>query len=1008
MAVPTPSFFALLTWRQPLNSLVWLVQLSVLALLYVQSGRLGLSVPQVGDLVSLVWPPSGLALVALIRFGMPLWPAITVAAFIVSFGLGAPWTTAVGIAAGNTIGPVIAAWLLTRQGFRRELDQRRDILLFFAFGMVLLSLVTSVNGATWLYFSGQVSAQSWSQTALYWWLGDAAGVLLVGVPLLTINRPDWTQASQRQRDLSGLIAASGIVVLALLPFAQTSDQNAPLSPLLFVPHLLLCWLAASRGLFISAISVLSIAALSATATAHGLGPFYLGQPSQSLVMLWAYVCTLGAMPMLITALVGELSANDRRWQLALDSSNVGVAEWDARLDVVTLSPRWMSLLGHRAKAWTTTPAVLWSRVHADDRTTLLKALAPLQMGSVKTSLVEFRLQCSDEQWHWFQGNAVVAQRATDGSPQRVIATARDVSEQRAAEEKNQLSSQLFQHLDEGLLITDGQFRALDANPMFSQITGYVRQEVVGSIPPLLRPAAPSSMSDEQRLAMHDSVQNSGHWRGEVHTRHRNGEPRTFQVTVSAVKNPQGLVRFHALALSDITQAQRQREQLERQAHYDELTGLPNRARFAQMISEAMQTSESEGFLLTICYLDLDHFKPVNDQYGHDGGDRLLIELADRLRRSMRNWASGSDAVARLGGDEFVILLRTATVEESRQAVERVLRNLAEPYTLGFGLPPVVVTSSIGATVYPLDHVDPDTLMRHADHAMYGAKQSGRNGYLFFDAEHDRRTEAQFEAIARVQEALDRDQFVLYFQPKVNMRTGRVLGMEALLRWSHPVHGVIPPAQFLPLIEHSALSAKVGDWVMQQGIEQLAQWQRLGLDLTLSINVSARHLQDPTFSQRLTALVGRHQTPVSQRLILEVLETAALADIDHTGALMQHCQELGVRFALDDFGTGYSTLTYLKRLPFDMLKIDRSFVHNMLIDKQDMAIVEGIIGLSHTFGCSLVAEGVETAEQARHLISLGCDVGQGHGISKPMPADEVNGWVQHYRGAPLSVSPDMLA
>lgn len=977
--------------------------MGLLAALYWISGRLGLSVPQVGDMVSLVWPPSGLALVALIRFGLNLWPGIALAAFSIAYGLGAPWMAAAAIAMGNTLGPVLAATLLARYGLRRELDQRRDILLFFAYGVVLLSVVTALNGATWLYLANKISAQSWPVTALYWWLGDAAGVLLVGVPLLTVNRPDWTQASQRQRDLSGLLGACCIVVLAMLPFFQLHTQNDTLSPLLFVPHLLLCWLAASRGLFVSAVAVLVISALSATVTARGLGPFFQGEPSHSLAMLWAYVCTLAAMPMLITALVGELSANDRRWQLALDSSNIGVAEWDSRVDQITLSPRWMSLLGHRARAWTTTPALLWSRVHADDRTALLKALAPLQTGAVKTGLVEFRLQSSDEQWHWFQGNAVVAQRATDGSPQCVIATARDVSEQRAAEEQKQLSAQLFQHLDEGLLITDGQFRALDANPMFSQITGYVRQEVVGNVPALLRPGAPNSMSEELRLAMHASVQNSGHWRGEVHTRHRNGEPRTFQVTVSAVKNPQGSVRFHALALSDITRAQRQLAQLERQAHYDELTGLPNRARFAQMMSDAMRTSEREGFLLTICYLDLDHFKPVNDQYGHDAGDRLLIELADRLRRSMRNWASGSDAVARLGGDEFVLLLRTATVDESRQAVERILRHLAEPYTLGLGVPPVVVTSSIGATVYPLDHVDPDTLMRHADHAMYGAKQSGRNGYLFFDAEHDRQTEAQFEAIARVQDALDRDQFVLYFQPKVNMRTGRVLGMEALLRWSHPQHGVIPPAQFLPLIEHNALSAKVGDWVMQQGIEQLAQWQRLGLDLTLSINVSARHLQEPLFAQRLTALVDRHQTPVAQRLILEVLETAALADIDHTGELMQHCQELGVRFALDDFGTGYSTLTYLKRLPFDMLKIDRSFVHNMLSDKQDMAIVEGIIGLSHTFGCSLVAEGVETAEQARHLLSLGCDVGQGHGISKAMPASAVNAWVQQYRGAPLTPS-----
>ena len=236
MATLTPSLFALLTWRQPLNTVVWFAQLSVLTLLYVLSGRLGLSVPQVGDMVSLVWPPSGLALVALLRFGLHLWPAITVAAFIVSFGLGAPLTAAAAIAVGNTVGPLLAAWLLLRQGFRRELDQRRDILLFFSLGVALLSLITSVNGATWLYLASKVSAQAWPETALYWWLGDAAGVLLVGVPLLTVNRPDWTQPSQRQHAASALVGAASIVVLALLPFAQMSDQNSPLTPLLFVPQ----------------------------------------------------------------------------------------------------------------------------------------------------------------------------------------------------------------------------------------------------------------------------------------------------------------------------------------------------------------------------------------------------------------------------------------------------------------------------------------------------------------------------------------------------------------------------------------------------------------------------------------------------------------------------------------------------------------------------------------------------------------------------------------------------
>ena len=403
--------------------------------------------------------------------------------------------------------------------------------------------------------------------------------------------------------------------------------------------------------------------------------------------------------------------------------------------------------------------------------------------------------------------------------------------------------------------------------------------------------------------------------------------------------------------------------------------------------------------LTVCYLDLDHFKPVNDRFGHEAGDRLLVELATRMRRSLRSWAGGDDVVARIGGDEFVLLLRTTTLEESRHAVERVLHQVGQPYGLGVGAGPVLVTASIGATVFPLDGADAETLLRHADHAMYGAKQAGRNGYLFFDAEHDRRASARFVALGRVQEALDASEFCLYFQPKVDMRSAKVLGAEALLRWKHPDQGVISPAQFLPLIENTGLAISVGNWVLQQGIDHLARWLRMGLDITVSVNVSARHLQEPLFAQNLAGLLSRHRAPVAHRLIIEVLETAALADIDHTCELMEQCRALGVRFALDDFGTGYSTFTYLKQLPIDMLKIDRSFVTNMLGDRQDLAIVEGVIGLSQTFGCSVVAEGVETHAQAQRLIEIGCVTGQGNGIAVAMPADQVVDWVRGYKGMP---------
>jgi diguanylate cyclase (GGDEF)-like protein len=457
------------------------------------------------------------------------------------------------------------------------------------------------------------------------------------------------------------------------------------------------------------------------------------------------------------------------------------------------------------------------------------------------------------------------------------------------------------------------------------------------------------------------------------------------------------LKYHVLVISDITLQQAQRERLERQAHFDELTRLPNRARLSELLDDAMRAADRDGFLLAVCYLDLDRFKPVNDRFGHAAGDRLLAELAGRLRSALRSREHRADSAARLGGDEFVLLLRAGTLEEARLAVERVLRVVSQPYVVETGQDPVQVTASMGATVYPLDRSDADTLLRHADHAMYGAKQSGRNGYLFFDPEHRRRTEQRVMAIGRIQEALDQQEFILYYQPKVDMRNGRVLGFEALLRWEHPQQGLVAPMQFLPLIENTGLTSRVGDWVLSQALEHLSQWRRDGLDFSVSINVSARHLQEPDFAQRLSELLARHTAPLARHVEIEMLETAAHADIEATSALVARCQAIGVRFALDDFGTGYSTLTYLKRLPVDVLKIDRSFVHHMLDDSQDRAIVEGVIGLARTFGCTVVAEGVESPAQARTLLELGCDIGQGTGIAAPMPAAQVAAWVRDYKG-----------
>jgi diguanylate cyclase (GGDEF)-like protein/PAS domain S-box-containing protein len=635
-------------------------------------------------------------------------------------------------------------------------------------------------------------------------------------------------------------------------------------------------------------------------------------------------------------------------------------------------------------------------VHDDDRGELRTALDALDQPGHDSLWRQVRVRVG-EAWPWYELHVLVAERTVQGLPGRLVATLSDVQERRSAQERERLSSSLFQNLHEGLVIVDADLRILDVNPTYCRITGVPRDELLGTVPQLLSSSSTDAITRQQQSTIWAGLRSQGHWSGEVVERKRNGDPCALHVSLFTVHDPEGAVRYRVMMISDITEQRLQRERLERQAHYDELTRLPNRARLTQLLVDAMASSDRQGHLLTVCYIDLDRFKTINERFGHSAGDRLLVELAGRLRSALRAHSSWSDVAARLGGDEFVLLLRADTLEEARLAVERVLRVIASPYVLDPTLEPASITASMGATVYPIDRSDADTLLRHADHAMYNAKQSGRNGYQFFDPEHNRLAEERVLALGRVQEAIDRHELLLYFQPKVDLRRGVVLGFEALLRWNHPEHGLLAPAHFLPMVENTGLSARVGDWVLGQALEQLQLWQAQGLDLSVSVNVSARHLQEPDFVQRLGELLARHPRPLGPHLELEILETAALADVAYTSTLLEQCAALGVRCALDDFGTGYSTLTYLKRLPVQVLKIDRSFVHNMLSDSQDRAIVEGVISLARTFSCVAVAEGVETPAQARMLLDMGCDIGQGSGIASPMPAAEVTRWVRQWKG-----------
>ncbi len=450
------------------------------------------------------------------------------------------------------------------------------------------------------------------------------------------------------------------------------------------------------------------------------------------------------------------------------------------------------------------------------------------------------------------------------------------------------------------------------------------------------------------------------------------------------------LRMLGVAL-DVTPQREQEVLLQKLAHFDALTGLPNRVLLARRLQECMDQARERGSQLGVGYLDLDGFKPVNDRLGHGAGDRLLVMVAGRLTRALRP----QDCVARLGGDEFVMLLPDlADTAACEQMLGRVMESISAPYALDTER--VVVTASIGYTVFPLDEADADTLLRHADQAMYAAKQAGRNRFHQFDAAQERALVVQREQGKHLQEAIAGAQFVLHLQPKVDMRSGAIVGAEALTRWQHPERGLLAPGAFLPLLEGTELEIGFGQWVVGAALGLLEALAAQGLTLPVSINISALHLQHGGFADWMAQMLAQRPGIDPHLVEIEITESAALYDISAVAATLTQLRELGVSVSLDDFGTGYSSLTYLRRLPMDTLKIDQSFVHGMMGDPGDLAIVQGVIGLARSFGYRVIAEGVETIEQGQMLQQLGCAQAQGYCIGRPMPMEQFVEWAAQWQ------------
>ncbi len=584
---------------------------------------------------------------------------------------------------------------------------------------------------------------------------------------------------------------------------------------------------------------------------------------------------------------------------------------------------------------------------------------------------------------WLTGEGVVG---------GIIIFSEDITRQKHVEERLHLAASVFAHAAEGITITDADGTILDVNEAFTRITGYNREEVLGKNPRILNSGR---QGRDFYAEMWNHLIAKGHWSGEIWNRAKDGHIFAEMLTISAVRDAGGKTQQYVAMFSDITSIKEHERQLERIAHYDVLTGLPNRVLLADRLHQAMAQAHRTGRPIAIACLDLDNFKPVNERHGHNTGDNLLTAVTTRVRQVLRE----GDTLARLGGDEFVaVLLDVGSAEESIPVLNALLDAVAQPVRVDELT--LQVSASIGVTFYPqAEDVDPDQLLRQADQAMYQAKLEGKNRYHLFDPHEDRSVRGHHEDIERIRHALKEGEFVLYYQPKVNMCTGEILGAEGLIRWRHPEAGLLPPVQFLPVVEGHPIAIELGEWVIDSALKQMDQWRAEGFKIQISVNVAAQQLLDAGFVKSLRGLLAAHPDVPASSLELEVLESSALEDVAQVSRVIRSCNELGVSFALDDFGTGYSSLSYLKRLPVDVLKIDQSFVHDMLDDPEDLTILEGVLGLATAFRRQAVAEGVETVEHGQMLLRLGCPVAQGYGIARPMPAEDLPGWVASWRPYP---------
>ncbi|MFT6914687.1 MAG: diguanylate cyclase (GGDEF)-like protein/PAS domain S-box-containing protein [Motiliproteus sp.] len=1007
----------------PRLSARWIWEVCLLALVYFIAAKLGLLLA-IDGYTSPVWPPAGIAIATLIRFGIRLWPGVFLGAFLANLQVDGASLTALQVAIGNTLEAVAACWLIARITPKSYPLNHLHGVFLFSLAVLFAAMVSASIGVAAIMDWQQPRA--WEHFAILWaswWSGDAVGALLF-TPLLLAFGKGYKLPQRNLKEM--LLFALATLLISLHLFVDWTPQAYSNGPFAFLPLLLLISIGYRFGIRGSVLFVLALATFATFGTLNGLGPFAYTDLNFSLHLLQIFIGSIALCSLLLCATITEreharrvllrfsrqleqrvasTTADLKRSNQALELDKqqqqqlIGALQtsqarnralFDNAIEAIILLDVGKGLLvDANAKAVTMFgyPYPQLSRMalldlcpeHQPDGRTSLAASQEYITQAQSGQAVRFEWQHQDANGRRFPcAIALVPFPSDEGTLVRGSIT--DITKRLQAEDMQRLASKVFESTAEGVIVTDSKQRILQVNPAFCQISGYSAAELLGRPPALLASGRhPPAFFKQLRR----QLKRTGRWQGEIWDRRKNGEVYPTWLTINAVKK-QLRISHYVAQVTDITELKAKEERLVYLANYDHLTGLNNRSAFQEHLAQSIKEAERNNSTLSVLFMDLDGFKLINDSLGHDAGDQILCQVADRLRETLR----ASDLVARLGGDEFTLLAK-GLASEAEQALlaNKILAALCRVYEVRGK--PIHLSVSLGLSSFPQDGADAKMLLKNADVAMYRAKEQGRNGYQFFTQEMGDRARARMTLEIDLHEAIEQQQFVLHYQPQLEVSSGLLIGLEALIRWNHPSRGLLTPGQFIDIAEQSGLIVAIGNWVLAEACRQNKAWQRQGLcHIPVAINLSARQFRDPgqllaTVTETL-ASTGLAATDLE----LELTESILVNNVEMAIKTLAQLRQLGIQLAIDDFGTGYSSLSYLKRFAADKLKIDRSFVMDLEREPGNAAIVKAIISLGHSLNMKVIAEGVETEEQRQFMKQHGCDDMQGYLISPAIPPKEL--------------------